>query len=81
MLDNAKANGVAVAQSFESRDYARALRDIMAVADSINGVIAAAAPWTLAKDESKHEELQEISSFALHGFYELSILLSPVFLH
>jgi methionyl-tRNA synthetase len=78
LLDNAKANGVAVAQSFESRDYARALRDIMAVADSINGVIAAAAPWTLAKDESKHEELQEISSFALHGFYELSILLSPV---
>jgi methionyl-tRNA synthetase len=78
LLDNAKASGLAVAQSFESRDYARALRDIMAVADSLNGVIAAAAPWTLAKDESKRGELQEVSSYALHGFYVLSILLGPV---
>ena len=78
LLDGAKASGHAVAESFESRDYARALRDIMALADSINGVIAAAAPWTLAKDDSKRAELQDISSRALHGFYVLSILLSPV---
>jgi methionyl-tRNA synthetase len=78
LLDSAKASGHAVAKSFESRDYARALRDIMALADSTNGVIAAAAPWTLAKDESKRSELQEVSSYALHGFYVLSILLSPV---
>ncbi|MBU1423992.1 MAG: methionine--tRNA ligase [Gammaproteobacteria bacterium] len=78
LLDNAKASGLAVAASFESRDYARALRDIMALADGINGVIAAAAPWTLAKDETKRTELQEVSSYALHGFYVLSILLGPV---
>ncbi|BBJ00348.1 methionine--tRNA ligase [Ferrigenium kumadai] len=78
LLDYAKGSDGVVAQSFESRDYARALRDIMAIADSINGEIAAAAPWTLAKDESKRKELQEVSSFALHGFYVLSILLSPV---
>jgi methionyl-tRNA synthetase len=78
LLDYAKGSDGVVAQSFESRDFARALRDIMAIADSINGEIAAAAPWTLAKDESKRKELQEVSSFALHGFYVLSILLSPV---
>ena len=78
LLDSAKASGLAVANSFASRDYARALRDIMSLADNINGVIAAAAPWTLAKDESKRAELQDVSSHALHGFYVLSILLSPV---
>ncbi len=78
LLDGAIGSGQTVAESFEARDYARALRDIMALADRINGEIAAAAPWTLAKDESKRAELRDISSRALHGFYVLSVLLSPV---
>ncbi|HZW25821.1 MAG TPA: methionine--tRNA ligase [Gallionella sp.] len=78
LLDSSIASGQAVAESFENRDFARALRDIMALADRINGEIATAAPWTLAKDESKRTELHDISSRALHGFYVLSILLSPV---
>ena len=77
-LGLAKTIGYAAAKSYESRDYARALRDIMTLADGINGSIAAGAPWTLAKDETKRAELQDISSYALHGFYVLSILLSPV---
>ncbi|BCB27112.1 methionine--tRNA ligase [Sulfurimicrobium lacus] len=78
LLDGAIGSGQTVAESFEARDYARALRDIMALADRINGEIAAAAPWTLAKDESKRAELHDICSRALHGFYVLSTLLSPV---
>ena len=78
LLDRADANGLAVANSFESRDYARALRVIMTMADTINGVIADSAPWILAKDESKRAELQIVCSYALHGFYVLSILLTPV---
>ncbi len=78
LLDGAIGSGQTVAESFEARDYARALRDIMAIADRINGEIAAAAPWTLAKDETQRTALHDISSRALHGFYVLSILLSPV---
>ncbi|WP_283743046.1 methionine--tRNA ligase [Sideroxydans sp. CL21] len=78
LLDGAIVSGQLVSESFEARDYARALRDIMAIADRINVEIAAAAPWTLAKDETQRAALQDISSRALHGFYVLSILLSPV---
>ncbi|HUW76020.1 MAG TPA: methionine--tRNA ligase subunit beta, partial [Gallionella sp.] len=78
LLDGAITSGLTVAESFESRDYARTLRNIMALADSINGEIAIAAPWTLAKDESQRAALHDICSRALHGFYVLSVLLSPV---
>ncbi len=78
LLDGAIGSGKTVAESFEARDYARALRDIMAIADRLNGEIAAAAPWTLAKDESQRAALHDISSRALHGFWVLSVLLSPV---
>ena len=78
LLEGAIASGHAVAASFESRDYGRAMRDIMAIADRINGEIAIAAPWVLAKDESQRGALHDICSRALHGFYVLSILLRPV---
>ena len=78
LLEGAIASGLTVSESFESRDYARALRDIMGIADRINGEIAVAAPWTLAKDESQRAALHDISSRALHGFYVLSIMLRPV---
>lgn len=78
LLDDAVASGQVIAESFEARDYGRALRDIMAIADRINGEIATAAPWNMARDASQHAALHDICSRALHGFHVLSILLSPV---
>jgi methionyl-tRNA synthetase len=78
LVGGAIGSGQIVAESFEARDTSRALRDIMAVADRINGAIAAAEPWKLAKDESQRAALHDICSRALHGFYVLSILLRPV---
>ncbi|MDD5250957.1 MAG: methionine--tRNA ligase [Rhodocyclaceae bacterium] len=78
LADGAVASGQLVAESFEARDFSRALRDIMAIADRTNGEIAVAAPWTLAKDETQRAALHDICSRALHGFYVLSILLRPV---
>jgi methionyl-tRNA synthetase len=78
LLDAARSVGQTVADAYEARDFGRAQREIMALADRINGEIATAAPWTLAKDESKRTPLHDICSRALHGFYVLSILLRPV---
>jgi methionyl-tRNA synthetase len=78
LVDGAISSGQTVSKSFEARDYARALRDIMAIADRVNGEIAVAAPWVLAKDGTQLTALHDISSRALHGFFVLSILLSPV---
>jgi methionyl-tRNA synthetase len=78
LTDAAVASGQSIAESYENRDYSRALRDIMAIADRINGEIAVAEPWKLAKDEARREPLHDICSRALHGFYVLSIVLRPV---
>jgi methionyl-tRNA synthetase len=78
LVDTAVADGHLVADHFETRNYSQALREIMALADRINGEIAVAEPWKLAKDESKRAELHDICSRALHGFHVLSILLRPV---
>ncbi len=67
-----------VKESYESRDYGKALREIMAAADRINAAFDAAKPWVLAKDETKRIELQDICSRVLHGFKLLSVLLTPV---
>jgi methionyl-tRNA synthetase len=71
-IDAAVTSGNSIAESYESRDYSRALREIMAIADRINGEIAIAEPWKLAKDEARRAPLQDICSRALHGFYVLS---------
>jgi methionyl-tRNA synthetase len=65
-------------EAYEAREYSKALRDIMALADGINASFDAAKPWVLAKDESKRAELQDICSRVLHGFKLLSVLLAPV---
>ncbi|HEY3699033.1 MAG TPA: methionine--tRNA ligase [Spongiibacteraceae bacterium] len=78
LIDGATIQGLTVSESYDARDYGKALRDIMAAADRINAEIAHVAPWNLAKDESKRRELHDICSKALHGFYVLSIWLQPV---
>jgi len=78
LMEAALDSGRTIAASYEARDYGRAVRDIMALADRLNGEIAVAEPWNLAKDETKRIQLHDICSRALHGFYVLSILLRPV---
>jgi methionyl-tRNA synthetase len=77
-VDGAVASGLTIAESYDARNFSQALREIMALADRINGDIAVAEPWNLAKDETKRAQLHDICSRALHGFYVLSILLRPV---
>ncbi|MCE1163603.1 MAG: methionine--tRNA ligase, partial [Thiomonas sp.] len=67
-----------VAAAYEHREYARALREIMAYADRINAAFDAAQPWILAKDDARRAELQDACSQALAGFWLLSVMLGPV---
>jgi methionyl-tRNA synthetase len=67
-----------VAEHYETRDFGKAMREIMAHADRINHDFDAHQPWVLAKDTAKRAELQEVCSRALHGFRLLSVLISPV---
>jgi len=67
-----------IARCFEERDYARALREIMRLADVANQYIAEKAPWTMAKQEGKEAELHEVCSTALTLFRDLTLYLKPV---
>jgi methionyl-tRNA synthetase len=67
-----------VRASYEAREFSKAMREIMAVADRINQDFDGRQPWVLAKDPAKREELQDICSRTLHGFKLLSVLLAPV---
>jgi len=78
LIDGALAQGLLIAESYRDRNYSKALRDIMEIADRINGEIAVKEPWNLAKDDNKKEALHDSCTAAIHGFYVVSILLQPV---
>lgn len=78
LIQGSIAQGARVAESYDNRNYAKALRDIMEMADRVNAEIANAAPWVLAKDETKRDALHDICSRAMHAVYTLTILLQPV---
>ena len=67
-----------IAHCFEQRDFSRALREIMRLADVANQYIAEKKPWELAKQEGKDNELREVCSTALTQFRDLTLYLKPV---
>ncbi|EQM69445.1 methionyl-tRNA synthetase [Aquipseudomonas alcaligenes OT 69] len=73
-----KAAAPSIAEAFENRDFARAMREIMALADRANAWIADKAPWALAKQEGKQDEVQAVCAVGVNLFRQLVIFLKPV---
>jgi len=67
-----------IAEAYEARDFARAMREIMGLADRANAYIAEKAPWSLAKQEGKQEEVQAVCALGINLFRQLVIFLKPV---
>ena len=72
------AAGEAIAASYEKRDTAGAMREIMALADRANQYIDSHKPWTLAKQPDKGAEVQAVCTQGLNLFRVLMIYLQPV---
>lgn len=70
--------GESIAEAYEQCDYARAMRQIMELADRANPFVENAQPWVLNKDETKQDELRDVCTVALNLFRQLAIYLSPV---
>jgi methionyl-tRNA synthetase len=68
----------AIAKSYEARDFARAMRETMALADAANAWIAEQAPWAMNKIEGQQAQVQAVCSQAINLFKQLVILLKPV---
>ncbi|MEY2706960.1 MAG: hypothetical protein RI905_711 [Pseudomonadota bacterium] len=67
-----------IADLYETREFAKALRRVMELADAVNGFVDSNKPWEIAKDPSKEQELQTICSVTLEAFRRLSLYLKPV---
>ncbi len=67
-----------IAEQYEKRDYARAIREITALADKANEWIAVEKPWQIAKEQGGVLLLQEIASTALNLFRILIVYLKPI---
>src|SRR6202166_3842214 len=67
-----------IAALYESREYGRALRTTMDLADTVNAFVDTAKPWDQAKDEANPAALHETCSVSLEAFRLLSLALKPV---
>lgn len=80
LLAKLTAQSEAIAECYESREYAKALRDIMALADIVNEYVDANKPWELAKQEGQDARLHEVCSELINAFTMLTAYLAPVLL-
>ncbi len=67
-----------IAALYEAREYGKAMREIMALADKANQYIDEKKPWLIAKEEGKDQELHEICSIGINLFRLLVAYLKPV---
>ena len=67
-----------IAEMYESREYAKALRTVMDLADAVNAFVDTNKPWEIAKDPAREKELQTVCSVTLEAFRRLTLYLKPV---
>ncbi|MFM5464030.1 methionine--tRNA ligase [Aeromonas simiae] len=68
----------AISEAYESREFSRAIREIMALADKANRYVDDKAPWVIAKQEGADAQLQAVCSVGINLFRVLMAYLKPV---
>lgn len=68
----------AIVAAYESRDSARAAREIMLLCDKVNSYVDANKPWELAKKEGLDARLHDVCTTCIEAFRILTIYLSPI---
>ncbi len=68
----------AIAQHYEDREFSKAVREIMALADHANQYIDDKKPWQAIKEEGREQEVHDVCSMGLNLFRQLIIYLAPV---
>ena len=78
LLTQLREQAPVIAEAFEKRDTARAVREVMLLCDRVNAYVDANKPWELAKQEGMDARLQEVCSTCIEAFRLLTIYLKPV---
>ena len=80
LLSEFNSSSEQIADYYEQREFSRAMREIMLLADKANQYIDEHKPWIIAKEQDRDEELHKICSMGLKLFRVLMIYLKPVLL-
>ena len=78
LLDALRAHAGAVAELYEEREYAKAMREVMALADRVNAYVDQHKPWELAKQPAMDAALHDVCTVCIEAFRVLTIYLKPV---
>jgi methionyl-tRNA synthetase len=78
LLSDIHAAKDSIAQAYDAREYGKAAREIMLLADKVNAYVDQHKPWDLAKDAANNEALHQVCSLLINAFVELSRYLAPV---
>jgi methionyl-tRNA synthetase len=78
LLISIRTANAKIAELYEGREYAKAVRTIMELADQVNAFVDENKPWDIAKDPLRAADLQAICSVTLEAFRCLSLYLKPV---
>lgn len=77
-VDEALDAFASIREHYRRNDFAFVCREAMRLCDSLNQRWDEAKPWLLAKDEARREELQQVCSECLLGFYVVACALQPI---
>ena len=78
LLNTLRAHAVPLADLFEAREFAKALREVMLLADRVNAYVDTHKPWELAKQPGMDAVLHDVCSFCIEAFRLLTLYLKPV---
>ena len=72
-----QASAEKISALYENRDYAKALREIMSLADTANQYVDSYKPWEMARSEENNENLHRVCTVALNAFRLITLYLKP----
>ncbi len=78
LLSDIRGAEQAIASLYNDREYGKAMREIMALADRVNAYVDQHKPWDLAKDSANSEQLHQVCSVLVNAFTALARYLAPV---
>ena len=78
LLDGLRAHRAEVERLYEEREYGKALREIMLLADRVNEYVDTHKPWELAKQQGQDAVLHDVCTVCIEAFRVLTIYLKPV---
>ena len=78
LLDGLRGHGDAIRELYEEREFGKALREVMLLADRVNEFVDRHKPWELAKQQGMDAALHDVCSVCIEAFRLLTVYLKPV---